>query len=201
MDFDSTLMDGETIDMIADTCGLGQEVSTITEAAMRGELDFFESLTSRAALLKGLDESVVQEVCNTLPWMPGAQALIKALKDAGYKTMVFSGGFRNGTKRAVSELGFDADFSNVLHAKEGKLTGLVGGDMMFDYSKGDMLGRIQTVLGVSNENTMVIGDGANDRSMFVHAGKRVAFCAKPILKASANIIVDEKNLENVIEYI
>ena len=78
---------------------------------------------------------------------------------------------------------------------------LVGGDMMFDYSKGDMLGRIQTVLGVSNENTMVIGDGANDRSMFVHAGKRVAFCAKPILKASANIIVDEKNLENVIEYI
>jgi phosphoserine phosphatase len=201
MDFDSTLMDGETIDLIAETCGLGEKVSSITEAAMRGELDFFESLSQRASLLEGMDASVVEEVCATLPWMPGAKALAKALKAEGYKMMVFSGGFRNATKRAVSELGFDADFSNVLHAKEGKLSGLVGGDMMFDISKGDMLLRIQNILGVSKENTMVIGDGANDRSMFKHAGKRVAFCAKPILKEAANIIIDDKNLENVIEYL
>ena len=90
----------------------------------------------------------------------------------------FSGGFRSATGYAKEQLGFDADFSNILHAKEGILTGLVGGDMMFNYSKGDMLTRLQGLMGISEEETMVVGDGANDLSMFKHAGTRVAFCAK-----------------------
>ncbi len=201
MDFDSTLMDGETIDFIAALAGIEAEVSAITEEAMQGRLDFFESLTRRVGLLKGIDYAKVDNVCANLPYMPGAQTLINGLKEQNYKIMVFSGGFRNATSRAKDTLGFDADFSNILHQKDGKLTGLVGGDMMFDFSKGDMLRRIQGILGVSEADTMVIGDGANDRSMFAHAGKRVAFCAKEILKKEANVIIDEKNLAKVLEYL
>ena len=201
MDFDSTLMDGETIDFIAALAGIEAEVSAITEEAMQGRLDFFESLTRRVGLLKGIDYDKVDQVCANLPYMPGAQMLIDGLKEQNYKIMVFSGGFRNATSRAKDALGFDADFSNILHQKDGKLTGLVGGDMMFDFSKGDMLRRLQGILGVSEADTLVIGDGANDRSMFAHAGKRVAFCAKEILKKEANIIVDEKNLAKVLEYL
>jgi len=201
MDFDSTLMDGETIDMIAGVMGLEKEVGAITHEAMEGRLDFFESLTQRAALLKGTPIDKVEAICHSLPYMPGAEALIEALKGAGYKVMVFSGGFRTATGFAVKKFGLDADFSNVLHHKDGFLTGQVGGDMMFDWSKGDMLLRIQSILGIGAEETFVMGDGANDRSMFVHAHKRVAFCAKEVLKKEANIIVDTKDLREVIPHI
>lgn len=200
-DFDSTLMDGETIDFFAKAWGIEAEVSTITTAAMNGELDFFESLTRRVKLLSGLEFSKVQAICQTLPYMPGAKETIAALKKAGYKVVCFSGGFRHATMLAKEHLGFDADFANTLHHKEGKLTGLVGGDMMFDSSKGDMLLRLQQLLGASKDNTLVVGDGANDRSMFVHASTRVAFCAKPILKAQANIIIEEKNLTAILDHI
>ena len=201
MDFDSTLMDGETIDFIAALAGIEKEVSGITKEAMEGRLDFFESLTQRVGLLKGLDYKKVDDICANLPYMPGAKELMEALKNNDYKIMVFSGGFRNATSRAKEVFGFDADFSNVLHQKDGVLTGLVGGDMMFDFSKGDMLTRVQAILGISEDNTMVIGDGANDRSMFKNAGKKVAFCAHEILKKEANIVVDKKDLREVINYI
>ena len=201
MDFDSTLMDGETIDQIAALAGIKDEVAKITAEAMEGRLDFFESLTRRVGLLKGIDYKKVDDVCANLPYMPGAETLIKGLKEQGYKIMVFSGGFRNATSRAKDKFGLDADFSNILHHKDGVLTGLVGGDMMFDFSKGDMLTRIQSILGVSEADTMVIGDGANDRSMFKHAGKKVAFCAHKVLKAEANIIVDTKDLSEVLNYL
>ena len=200
-DFDSTLMDGETIDFFAEELGIGEQVSSITEEAMSGRLDFFESLQQRVGLLKGLDFSVVEKISQNLPYMNGAKETIAALKEKGIKVVCFSGGFRTATGYAKDILGYDADFSNVPHKKDGKLTGLVGGDMMFSHSKGDMLVRLQKILGVKENETLVCGDGANDLSMFAHAGTRVAFCGRDVLKAEANIIIEEKDLRKILEKI
>jgi len=200
-DFDSTLMDGETIDFFAEELGLGEKVAAITEEAMSGRLDFFESLQQRVGLLKGLDFSIVEKISHNLPYMNGAVETIKALKEKGMTVVCFSGGFRTATSYAKDILGYDADFSNALHVKDGKLTGLVGGDMMFNYSKGDMLTRLQNILGVSENETLVCGDGANDLSMFAHAGTRVAFCAREILEKEANIIIKEKDLRLILKEI
>ena len=200
-DFDSTLMDGETIDFLAEPLGLKEKVASITEMAMRGELDFFESLIMRVKLLEGLEEKKVNEICHNLPLMPGAKEIVKELKNRGVKVVCFSGGFRNATTYVKDLIGLDADFSNVLHAKDGILTGLVGGEMMFSHSKGDMLKRIQNILGISESETMVVGDGANDLSMFKHAKTKVAFCAKEVLKKEANIVIEEKNLTKILDFI
>ncbi len=200
-DFDSTLMDGETIDFLADELGIKDQVAEITEEAMSGRLDFFESLTTRVALLKGLEYEKVVDVCKDLPLMPGAMEIVPALQKMGYKVICFSGGFRVGTSPAKDKLGLDADFSNVLHEKDGVLTGLVGGDMMFGYSKGDMIQRLQSLLGITRADTLVCGDGANDLSMFAHADTRIAFCARDVLKKEANIIIDEKDLTKILEKI
>jgi len=200
-DFDSTLMDGETIDFFAQELGLGKEVAYITEEAMSGRIDFFESLQKRVGLLRGLDFSMVEKISHNLPYMPGAKETISELKKRGITVVCFSGGFRTATTYAKDILGYDADFSNALHVKDGKLTGLVGGDMMFNYSKGDMLIRLQALLGVSEDETLVCGDGANDLSMFAHAGTRVAFCAREILKKEANIVVETKDLTQILEKI
>ncbi len=200
-DFDSTLMDGETIDIIAKEFGIGEMVSKITSQAMRGELDFFESLKQRVELLKGYEHKEVTEICRNLPYMQGAKETIKELKSRGISVVCFSGGFRVATSYAKDILGYDADFSNVLHHKDGKLSGLVGGDMMFGFSKGDMLTRLQNLLHVSAEETLVVGDGANDLSMFAYASTKIAFCAKEVLKKEATHIVDEKDLSQVLRVI
>jgi len=200
-DFDSTLMDGETIDFLAEPLGFKERVAAITERAMRGELDFFESLVERVSLLKGLPKEEVEAICARLPMMPGAEETVRKLKERGYKVVVFSGGFRSATRPAAEKLGLDADFANVLHDKEGVLTGLVGGDMMFGFSKGEMLTRLQSLLGVSAADTVAVGDGANDLSMFAHAGTRIAFCAKEVLKKEATATVDEKDLTRVLELV
>ena len=118
-----------------------------------------------------------------------------------YKIVCFSGGYETATIPAQKVLGFDAQFSNILHFKDSVLTGQVGGEMMFSDSKGKMLLRLQNLLGVSNEDTLVVGDGANDLSMFKYAAKKVAFCAKPILRENANIIINDKDLSNILNYI
>jgi len=200
-DFDSTLMDGETIDFFARELDLEKEVAKITDLAMNGKIDFFESLITRVELLKGLEYEKVVSIGKNLPLMPGAKEIIPALQSRGYKVICFSGGFRVGTSPAKDILGLDADFSNVLHHKDGLLTGLVGGDMMFDYSKGDMIQRLQNILGISRKDTLVVGDGANDRSMFAQADTRIAFCAKDILKKEANIIIDTKDLTQILDHI
>ena len=200
-DFDSTLMDGETIDFLARELGLEKKVSEITEEAMSGRLDFFESLTTRVSLLKGLEYKRVIDVCSNLPLMPGALELIPKLQEKGYKVVCFSGGFRTATQAASKILGLDADFSNILHEKDGILTGLVGGEMMFSSSKGEMIQRVQSLMGVSKENTLVCGDGANDVSMFKYASKRIAFCARDILKKEAYIIIDKKDLTEILKNI
>ncbi|MFK5881679.1 MAG: phosphoserine phosphatase SerB [Sulfurospirillum sp.] len=198
-DFDSTLMDGETIDFLAKELNFEQEVSLITKSAMQGEIDFFESLNKRVKFLKGLPEKRVDEICHNLPYMPGAKETIKELKKRGHRVVVFSGGFRNATSFAKDILGYDADFSNALHVKGEVLTGLVGGDMMFGFSKGDMLQRLQALLNIDRASTMVVGDGANDISMFRYAGTRVAFCAKEVLKKEANVVIDTKDLTKILE--
>jgi len=191
-------MDGETIDFLAKPLGIKKEVASITEAAMRGELDFFESLTRRVKLLKGLKEEQMQDICHNLPWMNGAKECIEGLKKRDIKVIVFSGGFKPATSYGREILGFDADFSNTLHVKDGLLTGRVGGEMMFDDSKGQMLQSIQRLLQISPDETIAVGDGANDRSMFAHARIKVAFCAKPILKVAATNCVDEKDLRSIL---
>ena len=196
-DFDSTLMDGETIDFLAKELGFEAEVAEITERAMAGELDFFDSLVSRVSLLKGLELDKVNNICQNLPLINGAKEAVESLKSQGFRVVCFSGGFRNATEPICASLGIDADFSNYLHEKDGILTGLVGGEMMFSDSKGKMVTRLQSLLGVSKANTLVVGDGANDISMFKHAGVSVAFCAKPVLKEVATDIVDIKDLREV----
>ena len=200
-DFDSTLMDGETIDFLAKPLGIEDQVAAITERAMAGELDFFKSLVERVALLKGLDKAKVDAICANLPMMPGAVETVAGLKERGYTVVCFSGGFRNATKPACKRLGIDADFSNFLHNKEGILTGLVGGEMMYSDAKGDMIMRMQKLLGVGREDTLVVGDGANDLSMFAHADTRVAFCAKPVLKEAATHRVDIKDLREILKIV
>ena len=200
-DFDSTLMDGETIDFLAKPLGLEEQVASITERAMAGEMDFFKSLVARVALLEGLEKTKVDAICADLPMMPGAFKVVKGLQERGYTVICFSGGFRNATAPAAIALGLDADFSNFLHSEKGILTGQVGGEMMYSDAKGDMIIRMQKLFSVSREDTLVVGDGANDLSMFAHADTRIAFCAKPVLKEAATHCVDEKDLTQILEIV
>jgi phosphoserine phosphatase len=200
-DFDSTLMDGETIDFLAKELGIEEKITKITQKAMSGELDFFESLTTRVKLLEGLSYNKAVDICKNLPLMNGAKQTVNILQSKGYKVICFSGGFTIGTSIAKQTLSLDADFSNNLHYKNNKLTGQVGGNMMFSSSKGDLIQKIQGILGINSSDTLVCGDGANDLSMFAYANTKIAFCAKDILKKKANIVIDEKDLTKILEYI
>jgi phosphoserine phosphatase len=197
-DFDSTLMEGETLEFIAKEYEIEKLMKEITTQAMEGKIDFFESLTKRVALLKGADENKITDICKNLPYTQGAKETITELKKMGYKVVCFSGGYETATIPAQNVLGYDAQFSNILHFKDGKMTGLVGGEMMFGDSKGKMLKRLQALLNISEENTMTVGDGANDLSMFKYAKTKVAFCAKPVVRENANIIINNKDLTEIL---
>lgn len=199
-DFDSTLMDGETIDILAKDFGVGEEVSAVTKLAMEGELDFFESLQRRVGLLRGMSESRAKEICENLPLMRGAKECVENLKERGIIVVCFSGGFSLATRHFAKVLGLSADFSNILHAKNGVLSGQVGGEMMFSTSKGLMLKRVQNLLNIGEKHTMAVGDGANDISMFAHSSVRVAFCAKEVLQKEANIIIQKRDLAEILKY-
>ncbi|WP_281816325.1 phosphoserine phosphatase SerB [Brachyspira pilosicoli] len=198
-DFDSTLMDGETLDIIARETNFAKEIAEITAKGMRGEIDFFESLEMRVALLKGVKLETVNEICNNLPIMNGAKETIQELHKKGYKCVCFSGGFKNATVIFADKLNLDGEFANIFHTKNNILTGKVGGEMMFSNSKGDMLVRLQKLLNVSYDDTLAVGDGANDLSMFKYAKKKAAFCAKEVLKKEANIIIEKKDLTLILD--
>lgn len=200
-DFDSTLMDGETIDELAKAYGVSKEVESITNLAMNGELDFYQSLKKRVSKLEGMSEAEAINVCKNLPLMTGAKEAVESLQKIGYRVVCFSGGFSFATSYFSEILGLQADFSNILHSKNGILSGEVGGEMMFSDSKGRMLSKLQSLLGINSDDTLVVGDGANDLSMFAYASKRVAFCAKDVLKKRANIIIDKKDLREILNYI
>jgi len=200
-DFDSTLMDGETLEFLAKEVGISSKIKNITEQAMNGELDFFESLIKRVSLLKGIDIETVNRICESLPPMNGAKETIKSLQNKGFKVVCFSGGFRNATVPFAKKYGLDGEFSNILHVKDDKLTGYVGGEMMFNFSKGEMLKKLQKLFCIKKSDTLAAGDGANDLSMFKHAGIKISFCAKPILEKEADIKIKEKNLTEILKYI
>ena len=200
-DFDSTLMQGETLEFIAREYNIEELMRKITTDAMEGKIDFFESLIQRVSLLKGAKENKIKEICENLPYTNGAKETISELHKMGYKVVCFSGGYETATLPAQKILGYDAQFSNIFHFKNGELTGMLGGEMMFSDSKGKMLKRLQSIMNIKEEDTLAVGDGANDLSMFKYAGKRAAFCAKPILKQNANIIIENKNLTELLKYL
>lgn len=197
-DFDATIMDGETINFLAKEANVENEVSEITHLAMNGKIDFFESLIKRVSFLKGLSEKKVNDICQNLPLVYGAKELVSYLKNNNVTVVCLSGGFKNATEPICKKLGFDASFSNTLHVKDGFLTGLVGGEMMFSNSKGIMINKIQNLLSIDNTQTLVCGDGANDISMCKYASHKVAFCAKDALKKVCNYYVENKNLSEII---
>ncbi|MDE6885962.1 MAG: phosphoserine phosphatase SerB [Helicobacteraceae bacterium] len=200
-DFDSTLMEGETIDELACAYGVSESVKEITKMAMEGKLDFYESLKKRVSFLKGMKEESAISVCRNLPLINGAKEIVLELKKRDYKVVCFSGGFKFATSYFKEILGLDADFSNTLHSKNGILSGEVGGEMMFGNSKGKMLSTLQNLLKIDKKNTLAVGDGANDISMFAYADKKVAFCAKEALKKEANIIIKKKDLREILKHI
>lgn len=200
-DFDSTLMNGESIDELARAYGVFDKVQEITNMAMSGKKDFYFSLKERVKLLRGMSATLALDVCRNLPLMNGAKDIVDELKRRNYKVVCFSGGFKFATSHFRDILGLDADFSNILCVENGILNGDVSGEMMFGDSKGSMLLTLQRLLGVGIEDTIVIGDGANDLSMFKYANIRVAFCAKEVLKKEANIIIDTKDLREIIKFI
>ncbi|MBL8462665.1 MAG: phosphoserine phosphatase SerB, partial [Thauera sp.] len=195
-DMDSTLINIECIDEIADMQGFKREVAAITEAAMQGEIDFRESLTRRVALLAGLPESALAEVFDhRLQLNPGAERLLQGLQRAGIRTMLVSGGFTYFTERLKSRLGFDYAWANQLEVYDGKLTGKVLGDIVDGEAKAAHLEQARDELGLRPEQVIAAGDGANDIPMLRAAGFGVAFHAKPVLRDVAHCCLDHTGLD------
>lgn len=199
MDMDSTLISIECIDEIADMQGLKPQVAAITESAMRGEIEFAESLRRRVKLLAGLPESALQRVYDErLQLNPGAQTLVDGLKARGIKTLLVSGGFTFFTERLKQRVGLDYAHANVLEIIDGKLTGSVLGDVLDAKAKADWLVRIRDELGLSAEQTVAVGDGANDLQMMAAAGIGIAYHAKPVVRAQATYALNHTGLDGVL---
>ncbi|NOT17438.1 MAG: phosphoserine phosphatase SerB [Sulfuriferula sp.] len=199
MDMDSTLITIECIDEIADMIGVKPEVASITEAAMRGEIGFAESLTRRVALLTGLDASALQRVYDErLQLTPGAEQLIATCQKNGIKTLLVSGGFTFFTDKLKARLNLDYAAANSLEIIDGKLTGRVLGDILDAQAKADWLNKIRAEIDCTQKQTMAIGDGANDLLMMAAAGASVAYHAKPIVREQASCALSYNDLSAVI---
>jgi phosphoserine phosphatase len=199
MDMDSTLITIECIDEIADMQGLKPQVAQITEAAMRGEIEFRESLTRRVALLKGLDASALQRVYDErLKLSPGAEKMLAAVKAAGITTLLVSGGFTFFTDRMKARLGLDHTHSNVLEIVDGKLTGKVTGGIVDADQKRRSTEALCSELNIDSSRAIVMGDGANDLKMMEIAGLSVAFRAKPVVRAQADVALNFVGLDGIL---
>ena len=197
-DMDSTLIEAEVIDELAKAAGVGEQVSEITERAMRGELDFSESFKERLALLKGLDVSVLDEIGASLRLTEGAETLFSELKRLGYKTAILSGGFTYFAKQLQAKLGIDYVFANELEVVDGKVTGVAVEPIVNAQRKADLLRELAHKEGLSLEQTIAVGDGANDLPMLAIAGLGVAFRAKPLVKQSAKQAISTLGLDGVL---
>jgi phosphoserine phosphatase len=198
-DMDSTLITIECIDELADFAGKKAEVAAVTEAAMRGELDYRASLGRRLALLAGLDARVLARVYSErLQLAPGARALLEACQAAGLRTAILSGGFTYFTERLRIELGFDFATSNELEIAGGKLTGRVVGDIVDAEAKAWHLIRLTRTLGLDREQVIAVGDGANDLRMLAEAGLSVAYHAKPATRAQACVALNFCGLDGIL---
>ena len=198
LDMDSTLIESEVINELAKAAGVGEQVASVTEQAMRGEMDFSTSLKRRVSLLKGLDESVLLEIAGQLKLTEGADKLISNLKTLGFKTAILSGGFVYFGRFLQKKLGIDYLYANELEITDGKLTGRVLGTILDGNRKADLLREIARTENLRMEQVIAIGDGANDLPMLSAAGLGIAFRAKPIVKESAKQAISNLGLDAVL---
>lgn len=200
-DMDSTLIQTEVIDELADRAGVGEEVRAITEAAMRGEIDFNESFIKRVSLLKGLSESVLQDIAENLPITEGAERLFATLKAFGFKTAILSGGFNFFGNYLKKKLGIDYVYANELEIEDGVLTGKHIGDIVDGKRKAELLRLLAQVENVHLEQVIAVGDGANDLPMLNLAGLGIAFHAKPKVKLNASHSISTIGLDGVLYFL
>ncbi len=200
-DMDSTLIQTECIDQLAEKAGVGDKVRDITERAMRGEIDFRESFTERVALLKGLDVSVMEEIAESLPITEGVDRMMQVLKRAGFKTAILSGGFTFFGEYLKRRFGFDYVYANDLEVEDGKLTGRYVGDIVDGKRKAELLRLIAQVENVNIAQTIAVGDGANDLPMLSAAGLGIAFHAKPKVKESAKQSISTIGIDGVLYFL
>lgn len=197
-DMDSTLIQSEVIDELAKEAGVGEQVAAITERAMRGELDFDESFKQRVALLKGLDEGALERVLARIKLSEGAERLINTLKALGYRTAILSGGFTWFGEYLQRRLGITYVYANELEIENGKVTGRVVGQIVNGQRKAELLKHIAKEEGISLEQVIAVGDGANDLPMLGTAGLGIAFRAKPLVKESAKQAISTLGLDGIL---
>jgi phosphoserine phosphatase len=198
MDVDSTLVRGEVIEMLAAEAGCLDEVTAVTEAAMRGEVDFEASLRERVALLAGLDATALDRVYDALELAPGARTLVRTLKRLGYRFAIVSGGFTSVTDRLAADLGIDFAAANELEVADGRLTGRLVGPVVDRAGKAAALRRFAAEAGVAQGATVAVGDGANDLDMLSAAGLGIAFNAKPVVQRAADTAVNVPYLDAIM---
>ena len=199
MDMDSTLISIECIDEIADFAGRKAEVAAVTASAMRGEIDWPESLRQRVRALEGLDESALERVyADRLRFNPGAERLVAAARKAGLKTLLVSGGFTYFTDRVRERLRLDHAYSNFLDVRDGKLSGTVSGPLVDAAGKAAHVSRLKAELGIDASKVLAIGDGANDLPMLAQAGTSIAYHAKAVVKEKATYALDFSGLDGVL---
>ena len=200
-DMDSTLIHTECIDQLAERAGVGDEVKAITASAMRGEIDFTESFTRRVALLKGLDESVMEDIARKLPFNEGLERMMTILKRVGYKTAILSGGFTYFGKYLQQKFGFDYVYANELEIKDGKLTGRYLGDVVDGRRKAELLRLLCQVEHIDLAQAVAVGDGANDLPMLGLAGLGIAYHAKPKVRAGARQSISSIGLDGILYFL
>ncbi len=200
-DMDSTLIQWEVIDELAKRAGAGQEVAAITESAMRGEIDFKQSLTLRVAQLEGLEESVLKDLAGSIPLTEGAQRLIANLKQLGYKVAILSGGFTYFGRVLQERLGIDYVYANELEIEDGRLTGRIKGEIVDGPRKAALLKEIAGREHISLEQVIAVGDGANDLPMLDIAGLGIAFHAKPVVTEGAEQSISSMGLDAILYFL